>query len=488
MFQKSFKALLICERNRFTASLLLVFLLAAFVLFSRIDLEKAKVHADEPGWVASGYIHTELLINLISKRKFDLAPWQQKDSYFAMNGQIGKWLLGFPISIYFRAVHDQRALSYNDLTVPSFSALTHLLWDDLHAGKKSAQVPILLSRSVSAFFGILCSLLVFLIGYSCSGILVGIVSVVLLLSNHLFVISATRAMTDVYYLFFLLCACLSSARFIKEGKEGPILSMRLSILWGVFSALAASVKVTGVLVGGFYFCVYALFEKLFMKPSKFFAPVIAFACSALIVIYLMNPAFWIPVSSLKPGEIAQESKTLARALVERFKGDKTAIQVDQYPQLENLFRFSQVFLEWNHVMKEQQENISKGIWKLNQQEFGMTIEDQILKGGIKRVEKINKMFFYLFSPFPFVGILFLISGLAVCIWETVKKISEDRSIPPCAALFFFFVANYVFILGTLKLNWDRYFLTTVVSAQMIAGLGLVAVGKNLLTKLLRTRS
>ncbi len=404
-----------------------------------------------------------------------------------MNGQLGKWLLGFPISIYFRTVHDPRTLSHPHLTVSSFSALTHSLWADLREGKASAKILILLSRSVSALFGILCCLLVFMIGCMCGNVLLGAIAAVLLLTNPLFVTCATRAVTDVYYLFFLLYSCFIVTKFLKQRRQNSILSARLSILWGVCSALAASVKVTGILVGGFYFFVYALFGKLFLKSPKFFVSVAAFSCSAFIVIHLLNPAFWIPISSFKSTKMIQESKSLSQELMQRFKGEKKPIQVDQYPQLGSLFGFPRVFLEWSHVMKEQQENISKGIWKLNQQQYVMSVDDQVLTGGARRFLKINKMFFYLFSTFPFVQIFFLIAGVLSCVSDIAKKITKGEA-SIYAGPFLFFVANYIFILFTLKLNWDRYFLTTVVSAQIMAGVGLVGIGKSFLAKLIRTRS
>jgi len=65
-------------RVSFFGALVIIFALAAFVLFSNVDLGKTNLHADEPGWVSSGYIHTELLINLISNRASHQSHFKRK--------------------------------------------------------------------------------------------------------------------------------------------------------------------------------------------------------------------------------------------------------------------------------------------------------------------------------------------------------------------------------------------------------------------------
>lgn len=461
-----------------------IFLISAFVLFPSTSLEQNPLHADEPGWMASGYIHVELLANLLIKGKLDLNLWKQQDSYFNMNGNVGKWILGFPIWSYFHTIEPERTFPYHELTISSFQALSKTIFEEIKKDNEPIKKVILLSRTVSVLFGALCCVVISMIARKLNKPLMGFTTVILLLSNNLFIKHATKAIMDIYYLFFLLCLCLILAQSSTEKSKWAV-SKYQSILSGVFSALAGSVKIIGLLVGGFFFILILFFKKMIsQRKEKLIRPLISFILSAIAIVYLLNPQFWVLPLSMR--ESVQESKVLAASLLGRLHGDQVSIQLSSYPHLMELIKLPHIFLEWNYIMKEQQENISKGIWGLNQQEFGMRIDDQVLKQDASRLLKINKHFFYLHSPFPFVQIPFFIFGIIFCLMDMKKK-AFQKQVSISVAPFLFFVANYIFILFTMKLNWDRYFLTTVVAAQMLTAIGIVGIGKNLFAKLMGIR-
>lgn len=447
-----------------------IFLISAFVLFPSTSLERTPVHADEPGWIAAGYIHTEMLIHLLTNPEFDRNLWQQRDSYFHMNGQIGKWLVGFPVWIYFHLTHHPKIMAHQNLTIASFSSFTKSLWDEVHQNDISTKKIIRISRMSSLFFGILCCFFIYGIGLLCSSPPVGFISVLLLLINPLFVDAASRSMTDIFYLFFLLCALFSLILFRKK-------QVLLPLAFGICSALAASVKITGILVGTLILLSYLGFKER-LRLNRYPAPILLFALSAITVIYLLNPFLWISFSAFNSKGFLAETKIFMGHVNQKIKGENVSIQIRNYPQLEPFLKFPYIFLEWNYVMKEQQENIASGKWKLNPQRFGMTREEQVLKkNGIKRLQNIIKMFVMLLTPFPLIGLAFLILGLVQSVHSYSTNHQDERVLLPIL----FFASNLIFIILSLKLNWDRYYLTAIVTAQVVIANGILEASKKFLS-------
>jgi 4-amino-4-deoxy-L-arabinose transferase-like glycosyltransferase len=217
------------------------------------------------------------------------------------------------------------------------------------AGKIPPQDILSFARATSVFWGVLCCVLVFFIGLYCRNIWVGLGAVALLLTNKVFIGYSTRAMTDIHYNFFLLCACLLVILFsfaensgLKPGDEGegaaakpdpgfltdgrsrvrlrsnetfqsfsrkPWASARgvsfakspkekslgaLSLICGIIAGLAASVKLMGFAVIGLWFLAYLIYQSLLEGKGlrNIFVCMVIFSFSAVVVIYILNPFLW----------------------------------------------------------------------------------------------------------------------------------------------------------------------------------------------------
>ena len=80
---------------RFSALALVVALISAFVLFSRVD--KTEFHSDESGWISAGRYYTDLLWRC----DFEWEKWECEacDGWGSLNMQLGKWLIGIPLEL-----------------------------------------------------------------------------------------------------------------------------------------------------------------------------------------------------------------------------------------------------------------------------------------------------------------------------------------------------------------------------------------------------
>jgi hypothetical protein len=126
----------------------------------------------------------------------------------------------------------------------------------------------------------------------------------------------------------------------------------------------------------------------------------------------------------------------------------------QYPQIRNLVRpleFPLLFNRWDRLLQSQQNRAN---WNGS------------------RLVSLHKRLFYDYVNFRGE---FVFTGIGVVFLLRKKRPAlppeDDRSrmIP-----LLYFVINYVFILLFMNLNWDRYYLPTVIACKLIAAAGLYA--------------
>ena len=90
-----------------------------------------------------------------------------------------------------------------------------------------------------------------------------------------------------------------------------------------------------------------------------------------------------------------------------------------------------------------------------------------------RLLAIQRSLFVGLASFPFDWIL-LIIGSAAAAGGAVKAWRQGQA-TPLVALLVFFVANYVFILFMIRLNWPRYYLPTAVAAKLLIAFGIITL-------------
>jgi len=437
-------------KKKFMAFLVLVIVIP--LLSSAILLkyrEETKFHGDESGWISSGFYYTNLLLKGdFTWRKWHndrLGPWGY------MNPHLGKWFIGLPLKLYF---DDQEFSRQYDF------AKTR------EENEKKGNIPprelLLHSRAVSAILGGLCCLLIFTIGYACYNLWIGLIAAILLLSNKLFFIHATRTMTDITYNFLLICLGLWALLLLpKVSKKRMVL---VSIFFGAFSGLACSVKITGIVVGGLFFTTILIYKYALHKNRKeILLFLVVFCLSALAIVYILNPLFWPDFPMIRgsllihelrsfPGEL--KKITTAREVPE---GNTLEMYVEKYPQVTNLshvFLFPYLFVKWNSFMNSQ-KNLPSASWHGN------------------RLRTFHKSLLIKHSTFIFEG-FFLLVGFIICS-KAMYNALKNKDLTLLSVPLLYFLSNYIFILISMKINWSRYYLSTIMASKIIIAVGIYGV-------------
>jgi len=430
--------------TRFVTLALFVALVSAVVLFPRV--KQTKFHGDESGWISSGRYYTDLL----SQGNFEWEKWECKEcgDWGSLNMQLGKLLIGIPLEL------DPQVRSQAFSRYYKFEASFE---ENVQQGLVPPQETLTRARRASATFGVFCCVLVFAIGYCAYNAFAGVLSAILLLCNRLFVNQATRAMTDVHYNFFLLCACLAVIFFVRASTKKNALTM--SAVCGVFAGLACAVKCTGIVIGTGLF-VFALATQRIWFAKRSLKEILSllglFGLSALIVDYVLNPYFWPSLPALSDPAAAQElrsyvseaaeSKSLPRQVRTRYPHFGTITRVLEFPH--QFHRFKN-FMSW------------AANTPLNSRPFD------------NRILSLNHDLFvrHLFPRAVWRAVLFLAVGICFVVgkWQPeLSGLTDPARLVPLQ----WFLVNYLFILNFMILNWDRYYLPTVISAMPLMALGI----------------
>jgi 4-amino-4-deoxy-L-arabinose transferase-like glycosyltransferase len=411
-------------------------LLASSTLFKNV--EKTKFNGDESGWISSGYYFSNLLL----EGDFEWQQWWKTpkggegfSSWFQLH--LGQWVIGIPMKVL--AENGEQEYS-------GFYHFDKTLEKNKQEGRVPPKLVLLRARNISVVIGTLCCLLIFAIGYYSNNLWIGSIAAILLIFNKLFITLSTQAMTDIPYNFFLLSACLVSIFLLRQSQLRYILLSAL--LYGGLVGLASSVKITGVLVGSLYFFLIILY-KIFvsnLNVKDAMKCLATFSVSALFVIYLLNPYFWPSFKEVSVRETTQKvaiySKEGQRSEISKTSGE--------YPHLSNFSRaleFPRMFGRWRKQLAIQLQ------------------EDKAAQWGENRLRTFHETFLRESSSFSgeiyilVLGIIILGSKLVNSIYN--KELSE-RAVP-----FLYFGVNYVFILLFMSINYDRYYLPTVIVSKII---------------------
>lgn len=280
-------------------------------------------------------------------------------------------------------------------------------------------------------------------------------SAALLLSNKLFLEYATRAMTDVYYNFFLLFLGAAAILLLRFHRQAHFALS--SAVCGLFAGLACSVKVIGIIVGGLLFLAVIGYKHLFCRFStRTLRSYLALFCfTSLAAIYILNPYFWPSLSTVHGKAMLREFQSFPKdAAIAIAKHEDIR---ERYPQISNLARplgFPLLFYRWKKLM-ENQKALGLGNWQGS------------------RFKTFHKNLLGKYANF-FAEWIFLGIGLFACSMR-LKTSWRNGQIDFLAIPLLFFGITYLFTLAFIELNWDRYYLPTVIAGRILVAVGIYEV-------------
>jgi hypothetical protein len=189
---------------------------------------------------------------------------------------------------------------------------------------------------------------------------------------------------------------------------------------GLTAGLACSVKLTGLPLLAFYYCLSLASIWIARGPNRLstvYGPLAAIG-TAVVIVYMLNPFFW-PFES-------------PRMLLE-------------FP---NLFvRTREAFVD-----------VPGSAWGEPPDRLGIIHE---------------RLFFSSFWSFPW-EIVLAAGGLGICGWRLVRGLRERR-VDPAGAAAIYLLANYIFIVSLIQFDFVRYYVPTVFSMKLVAAIGFGAV-------------
>jgi len=249
---------------------------------------------------------------------------------------------------------------------------------------------------------------------------------------------------------------------------------------GVLTALACSVKITGLLLGtGFFLGLTGWrFWRARTAKKEMVLTLAAFFVCCFGTVYVLNPFFWPSWNQMSGGEVVRELKSFShdvstKKIVLWHRHDLEQASFD-YPQLRNLshpVEFPLLFGRWNHELRR---HLDAGManWngnrlvRLHETLFQLSVplaptaDDGV--AGNRAGLVVNAVAFVL-AILTLAGIYFLVLAA--------------RSNGAHVVLLVALCVNYALIVLFMGLNWDRYYLPTMISAALVAGVGFYEIAR-----------
>ncbi len=378
----------------------------ATVWIFREPIVREPFMGDEAVWIPSGNYY----LGLILKGDFRNADWvaNHLETGGNFNPHLGKVLLALGIRW-----HPNRMAGDTDYaTVYDWSKPPE--WNRAN-GHMPSEGLLVRGRESAGVFVAGCAVLLLIAGTLVSGEIAGVLAVALVLASVTIQSLLALAVTDGHYNFFILCGFVSSLGLIRSQRTASFVGY--SALMGVSAGLACSVKITGLPVVAFYYCL--LLPTLWRAQgltlrTGLYGPLTAIA-AALIVVYTLNPFFW-PFES---------------------------------PQM--MLEFPRLYVRTREAFAAMPNNT----WGTPPDRWG-GIHTYLFDSAFWAVPG---------EVFAFAG------GVIVCGWSLVRGLMQRR-VDPLGALLIYFVAHYVFIVSLIQFNWARYYLPVVFSMKLLTAVGI----------------
>jgi 4-amino-4-deoxy-L-arabinose transferase-like glycosyltransferase len=427
---------------------LLVCAVSALIIFPRVNT--TEFSGDEPGWISASLYYTSLMEN----RDFDWNKWfcQDCQSFGRLNLHAAEFLYGIPLKI-----------EQPNGTPPYFGF--YLVEHSYEQNQREGLIPppalLHQARQIAAFFGVLCVLMIFAVGFWGYNPWVGLFAAGLLVTNSVYLKIATQVMTDVFYNVFLLAVYLTLIFFMKAHTRKAMLVY--CGLAGLFTGVAGSVKITGLLIATGCFLGALAWRSWRERESirQLALPLATFAVASLVIVFLLDPFFWPSYDQ----RVWQEGKAFAHdvstkkvVLWHRVDLENAAFA---YPELRNLthpIEFPLLFFRWSHIMKRYVKN---GWAEWNGPRLPVlhkTLFQHLVPLGWELKSSLYmNVVAVLLAALTFAGIYYLLRSAK----------TDSRYVVLLLAL----ACNYGLIILFMSLNWDRYYLPTMIAVDLIVGIG-----------------
>lgn len=412
------------------------------------------LHTDERGWLASGLSYCDL----VAQGDFTPSHWELQGvllSFGDLNPHLGKVMLTLPAYRFAKRME----IEYKPQERFTSRDRMGIFSDTL----PPPPAKLLRLARRTAFFWACCTVAVMI---AAAWWMAGRVAAVLfgytILLNRFFLESASLAMTDFPYLFFLGLGLLCGIWLVRA----PTSRQRtLAVALGFLAAgLATSVKVTGLPILGLFFTVLLVYLAGLhrVRMRGVLGRLALGSAVALLPIYGLNPFLWPEWSSvefdavpkeweaIRAGEIVyakdEEYNTLWESLRQ---SDINASAVRRAcPNLTNMLRpleFPLLYPRWSHLF----EALAK--------QYPVNEPLEALYGSIFR---------HASSVFE---VMFLFFGLHVA-WTRVRDGRGEAS--PLVAGMAYLAVQALFLLMMLPVKgFERYYLPAILISRVFVALG-----------------
>lgn len=429
--------------TRCIQAILLVWMLALFISRSHDMAQSLPADwsgGDEQLWIASGYYYSNLLLHGDFTRK----KWDGTISMRGMgslNMHLGKLLVGLPLVAW----GGHQSIGYYTCTLP--------LDENLRLGNVPAVSALRFARGMTTLWSVLCCLIIFIICLSCTNAWGGLLAVALLVTNEWFIEFGSSATVDIHYNAFLLCCCAAGYGLLTATGRASLL--RAAAVMGIAAGCADSIKITGLMLASTFFIALAVYRGHGTGGAKkILVPVATFVLTALSVIYLLNPCFWPEWRGLhEPGTGRVGS---AEVPAPAQPGSPTRMKSTPLTHGFRPLGLPVMYLRWNEGMALQAMRYEED-WGGERLKY-RTFHRRLLLGWSS---------FRLEWVFLLIGIASCLRGIGV---SYRQGILSRRAVPLA-----YFGVNYLFILFFMKLNWDRYYLPTILAGIPLVVIGIVSI-------------
>ena len=420
----------------------------AFLLVLAPRVHTTTFHTDESGWVSAGFYYSDLL----ARGDFNRQAWDGAtlSRWGDLNPNVGKLAIGAALRLggapHWFGLYD----------------ITRSRADNIAAGLVPPDAVLIPARFGVACFGALACVLLFLIGRAAAGPWCGALAAAFLGLNPLFENMSTRVMIDIPFLTLLLAICLTAMRLLHAAPER---ALRYALLCGGLSGLAGLVKIHGFLIGpGIMATTFAVRAHILGGWKRTVQQCAAALALTVCVGYLLTPNFWPQWNALDLGAARAEASAIRNAGPAAFDGkgeDRFKHFEETFPALANVtrpLRLPLLFVRWkafNHWVAQ-----TNPAWCFHEH----------------RVAVQAGHLFWLYSTFPGEGLLGIL-GLVLLSSRVVKAV-RARTRDSATVVLSFFAVNYLVILAFQDLDWNRYYLASVVGYQIPAAFAVLAIASS----------
>jgi len=432
---------------------LLVFFLS-LALSAPTILRQKKVFIDEPGWVSASIAAAQRVIS----GRFAPDAWNDTDlsAWGDLNPPAGKLMIGIPL-----------VLSYQG-NPPHFRRIW-CGWHSYAQNQADGNFPpwglLVRARFICSAIFALVTVAAFLLASDIGGLIAGALTVLLLLTDRLYVHWSTSVITDGPYVLstiLLALCCLKALRSVDSG-----VAFKWLIGASLFAALAANIKISAILPAGILILATIVRITVRGDESNKRRQLLRWSLGCLVIatvaISATNPSYWIDLRMIDVPAIKAEARAwpqVRREIRANMQGSTKQLTFrDTCPHIYNLMRPLGLpigFIRWRDRSRDQIKGMQQSM-------------PDAVPNGSKTIYLARQIVRYGQS---FRGEwLLILCGVVLMMIDVFKPKSPEQS--DGAYILLACTAGQWLYLMTLPFFFDRYFLPSTAVAQIVCAYALV---------------